>query len=383
MTEGETSLFGPTDSKQEKAIARRREMEAARLQRIKDPKSRIMGIDTDALAAQIAEKNAAKAHDQELAFEYDQQRLQQDAQIAYLEQERLRAERTKLQYLDQFRKEEQGKDKMREYDLNDPMGRKKDLPARVGDVDPRNSVSGMQQFHGEDLSYAARVKAQQEEIREWCAASIAAKAAKAAHEKELDEQYARSAIDVDHMKTQLEATVKGARSGANRAVAEYQLAQAAAKREREAAAQKAELQDNVEEITANLSGDMLTENPTVGRSFIAPNRLRPDHYKGMSPEEQAAFREAQEVQRQHNLAKAAHAKAIDAHDDALAESMRQQGAYQDAQVNAMRAEMRKKMQDENRELAGKQYSANSFLQTNVYTNAIDASFFDQFGTTSR
>ena len=45
--------------------------------------------------------------------------------------------------------------------------------------------------------------------------------------------------------------------------------------------------------------------------------------------------------------------------------------------------MRKKLVEENLEIAEKQASAKSFLATNVYTNAIDASFFDQFGTTSR
>merc|ERR1719181_1338172 len=107
----------------------------------------------------------------------------------------------------------------------------------------------------------------------------------------------------------LEATARMSRNSANVAVAEYQLAQAAAKREREAAAQKAELQDNVEEIQRNLAGDLLTENPAVGRSFIAPNRVRPDHYKGMSPAEQQAILEAREMQRTQALANAAASKA--------------------------------------------------------------------------
>ena len=33
---------------------------------------------------------------------------------------------------------------------------------------------------------------------------------------------------------------------------------------------------------------VLTENAEVGRSYIAPNRLRPDHYKGMPIEQQQA-----------------------------------------------------------------------------------------------
>merc|ERR1719231_1080939 len=104
------------------------------------------------------------------------------------------------------------------------------------------------------------------------------------------------------MKLDLEATARMARAQNNVSVAEYQLAQAAAKREREAASQKAELQDNIEEIQNNLSGDMLTENPAVGRSFIAPNRVRPDHYKGMSPAEQKAVLDAQSAQRSQALA---------------------------------------------------------------------------------
>ena len=67
----------------------------------------------------------------------------------------------------------------------------------------------------------------------------------------------------------------------------------------------------------------------------------------------------------------------------MMESMRQQGVYQEAQVAAKRAEMRKKLMEENLELAGKQFANRSFLDTTVFSNAIDATFFDQFGTTSR
>ena len=81
--------------------------------------------------------------------------------------------------------------------------------------------------------------------------------------------------------------------------------------------------------------------------------------------------------------KAAHNKMEEEASAAAMETMRLQGAYQDAQVAAKRAEMRKKLMEENVELAGKQYAANSFLNTAVFANAIDATFFDQFGTTSR
>jgi hypothetical protein len=331
----------------------------------------------------VAEKQAAAAADKALRMEYDTQRLQQDAQLAYLEQERLRAERTKAQFIDRFRATEQGKEKSREYDLNDPLSKKKDLPGRIGDEDSRMSVSGLQKFHGEDLAYAQRIKVQQEELREWSNELALKKAEKLAAEKARDDAHANRALEIDQMKLDLEATARMARTAANVAVAEYQLAQAAAKREREAATQKAELQDNTEEIQCNLASDMLTENPVVGRSFIAPNRLRPDHYKGMSPAEQVAVIEAQDQQRTQNLVVAAAAKADGAAIDAAMEATRRMGAYQDAQVAAMRADMRKQLMEDNLGIAKQQYAGKYHLNEKVYKNALDASFFDQFGTTSR
>jgi len=227
------------------------------------------------------------------------------------------------------------------------------------------------------------MKLQQEELRQWSDELSAKKAAARAHEKALDDAFAERAMQVDQMKTDLEATARAARTAPSVAMAEYQLAQAAAKRERETSQQKAELQDNVEEITNNLSSDLLTENPAVGRSFMAPNRLRPDHYKGMTPMEQQAVREAQATQREMNLAKEKATKHEEASDAATMEATRRAGAYQDAQVAAMRAEMRKKLMEDNLDLASQQFASNSFLKTNVFTNAIDASFFDQFGTCSR
>jgi len=377
------STFGPSDPKIEAMIATKRAMEAARLQRIKDPKSRVMGIDTQALAQQVAEKHAAARLEKDLAAEYDTQRLQQDAMIAFLEQERLRAERTKQQYVAQFNQTELARDKRREWDLNDPLAKKKELPARVGDMDPRMSVSNLQAFHGEDLTHAHRVKVQQQEIKAWMDEATALKAAQKARERAMDDAFARQAIEIDQMKSGLEATCRSAATMNAVAQAEYNLAMAAAKREREAAMQKAELQDNVVEIQANLASDLLTENPAVGRSFVAPNRLRPDHYKGMAPDEQAAFRDALTLQSHQKAALAEMQKQEKQASEAAMEYDRLQGAYQDAQVASMRAMMRKKIQQDNLKLQEQQFASKVFLKKNVYTNSIDTSFYDQFGTSSR
>lgn len=372
-----------TDPKLERAIEERRKLERERLDRIKDPKMRTMGIDTSALAAQINEKLAMKGAEDARDAAYDQQRLLQDQQLAYLEQQRLKVDKATLKDLEAFRAEQQGKHRSRDYDLNDPKARFNDTPARVGDYDPRMSVSGMQSFHGEDLSYAHRVQKQREEIRQWNDEAIRLKQEAKAAEAQAEAAYAARALEIDSMKTSLETNCRNARTATNVAVADYQLAQAAAKRERERVQQLSELQDNVEEIQNNLAGDMLTENPIVGRSFLAPNRVRPDHYKGFAPEEREFVQAKQAKQREENAAARAEEKAENAAADAHMEHMRLVGSYSEAQVAAKRAELRKQVMAENQTLAEEQFASKSFLKANVYTNAVDADFFDQFGVTSR
>ena len=70
-----------------------------------------------------------------------------------------------IQALVEYRKENQRAIDRTEFDLNDPDAKKKALPARLDDKDPRLTVSGMQLFKGEDLSCEDRVKLQQEQMR--------------------------------------------------------------------------------------------------------------------------------------------------------------------------------------------------------------------------
>jgi len=375
-----TAILG--DPREEKALSMRREREAERLKRIKDPAT-CGQTDFYAIESQIADKQATKAADAQRENAYDQERLMLDQQLMYLEQERVRAERQKLKEVNEFRATQQGKERSRDFDLNDPNFLLTSQPMRVGDDDPRLSVSGLQKFHGEDLSHAHRIKAQRDEIRQWSDEMAAEKAAAKAQEQADEAAYANSMMQIDAMKTQLENAAQNARKQSAMAQAEYHKAQAAAKKERERAQQIAELQQNVEEIQANLAGSTLTEDPSVGRSYIAPNRLRPDHYKGMSPEEQQAVLNEQAYQRNYNAASRDLEKAEQAKTDAEMEALRQTRCNTEALVAQKRAEMRQSLLEQNRALAKEQASTQAFLDTKVYPNAIDEDFFSQFNTTSR
>jgi hypothetical protein len=97
---------------------------------------------------------------------------------------------------------------------------------------------------------------------------------------------------------------------------------------------------------------------------------------------QAIIRE-QAAQRELKLTMAQAEKDDDDAYDAYAESARKMGQYTDAEVQAARAEMRKRVMEENLKLAASQSASKSFLTTQVYKNSVDPSFFDNFGQTSR
>ena len=129
--------------------------------------------------------------------------------------------------------------------------------------------------------------------------------------------------------------------------------------------------------------DSLTENPAVGRSFIAPHRVRPDHYKGMAPEQQQAI--YQEVAEQQAMKKAADAAAAaqSAEVDAQLDYLRRLGNATEAEIAFKRAEARKAVAAENAELAREQLATKSFLTSQVFTNEVGPVYFDKFNTTAR
>ena len=54
-----------------------------------------------------------------------------------------------------------------------------------------------------------------------------------------------------------------------------------------------EQDDNMTEIANNLFSDLLTENPDQAVSAFGPNRVVPDRWKGMSPEQIENIRKEQ------------------------------------------------------------------------------------------
>lgn len=71
--------------------------------------------------------------------------MQRNLEIAEAkEQEMMEQKRLKEKEINQYRKEFQKPNDTHEFDLSDPEAKKKMLPARQDDCDPRLSVSGAQ-----------------------------------------------------------------------------------------------------------------------------------------------------------------------------------------------------------------------------------------------
>lgn len=54
--------------------------------------------------------------------------------------------------------------------------------------------------------------------------------------------------------------------------------------------------DKRTDILNHIHSDLLTENPAVASSAFGPNRVVPDRWKGMSPEQLEAIRRTQQQQ---------------------------------------------------------------------------------------
>lgn len=356
------------DPKQTAAIAQRRALEAERLKRIKNPRLRTMGVDKEALDAQIREKQEAAAAQAALDAAYAAQAVAQDAHLAYLEAQKRRAQREHEEALLAYRSTMQGKSTSREFDLNDPRAKLDGAPARVGDDDPRLSTSGMQKFNGEDLEHAARLRQQQRELKAWCEEHSRIKAAAKAKEDAEDEAFTRRAMEMDEIKMKMDLAAKQARQAATSTLAEFNQAQATAKKEREMALAAEETAHNVKEIQdhlLNLSGTA-TGDPSKG--FTEAQR------DAIKREQLAQLLEARERKARQEAEENAELLQM--------EQLRLRGLEQDALLKQMREEMRNSVMEENLALAATQAATKAFLNEQ-FTNEIDASFFEQFNTSSR
>lgn len=280
---------GPMDTQSKKQL-----FMSQRAERLKDPKVRKMGIDREALDAQVREKEALRRLEKERDDYYDRQALLMDRHACALQQEvnAIRAAREKE--LQDYRQTFQKKELRREWDLNDPEAKRKELPARVGDEDPRNGPSSMQKFEGEDLDFAARRAAQQRQQREWAQQQTNEKLAKKWMEQERDRAYDDRNEETNYRLHETEQKIAEQRRLMEKNAADFN--RALAEQQRREAVRSKEENDRLglEEIAYQMDSDFLNERETVVGELGAT--VKSERYKGLTSSQKAQFRAEQDEQ---------------------------------------------------------------------------------------
>ncbi|RNA36592.1 RIB43A-like with coiled-coils 2 [Brachionus plicatilis] len=373
----------PIDLKEQAAIERRRRLEKERQARIFNNKHRLIGVDKNALEQQIQDKMFMEEMERKRSEAFAHDMIRND-KISYLLDQRQEHDTRELnRALNEFRALHQQPDGRREWDLQDPDYLKKDKPARVSDEDPRCGPASCQKFDGEDLNAMARLKYQQEQLREWSLQQQHEKNIAKMQDKMANKLYDFKQMELDQRARELQKAEEECRRAINSAVKDYNDALKREQEQRNAIKKMQEQDDNMTEIANAIFSDMLTENPDQAISAFGPQRVVPDRWKGMSPEQiekirQEQLRQVEEKKRNEEMDRLEN-EEFDKRRIIEAKA----GIIAERQLERKEKEILKQMVDENKRLDYEQKSHKNYLDKVVYTNEPTAAYFMQFNTSTR
>ena len=111
--------------------------------------------------------------------------------------------------------------------------------------------------------------------------------------KMADKLYDFKQMELDQRARDLQRAEEECRRAINSAVNDYNEALRREQEQKRAIKKMQEQDDNMTEIANAIFSDLLTENPDQAISAFGPNRVVPDRWKGMSPEQIEKIRKEQ------------------------------------------------------------------------------------------
>ncbi|NP_001088729.1 uncharacterized protein LOC495993 [Xenopus laevis] len=371
------------DPKEIAAIERRRNQEQQRQSRIFNAKCRIIGVDVQTLDKQVQELKVKERAEKANNEAYDAERLLNDRITQMLEQRQEQLAQSLEKAVQDFRDQHQQPHTCRDFDLNDPEALKKDKPARVGDEDLRCGPASLQKFAGEDLNEKERKKMQMDLTKKWFLDQIEERQRTQRQAKYADNLNDKKRVELDERALHLSAMEEECRKAISLATKNYNEALALEASELKRLRNQQEQDDNFAEIYNHLTGDILTENPAAATSSYGAQRVIPDRWKGMSPEQLQAIWETQEQQRQEKQKLNEQEKQMEVEWDKQRVLAARASMTLEQQEMEMNKELRKKLDLYNQQLSKEQKAHLEYLEKEVYTNNPTAHFYTQFNTTSR
>ncbi|NXU49073.1 RIBC2 protein, partial [Turnix velox] len=365
------------------ALERRRQRELQRQSRIFNARVRTIGIDKDALDAQVKERRiqeaAEKARNEELANE-----MKQNDKIMCMLEERQKNDIKNInKAITEFQQNFQNPETRREFDLSDPQALKKDKPARLSDDDPRCTVSGLQKFIGEDLNYDQRMKFQKEQLREWSLQQQRDLKNALADQKFEDDLHDKNRIALDQKTMEQQQKEEENRRALCAATKDFNRIQAAERAERKRLEKYQKMKDDMTEITTLLQGDFLSENPEQAVSSFGRHRVITDRWKGMNQEQLMAIRSSQKQQVQEKLRLKEEEHQRDAEWDRQSIQVARAQLVLERHQQRQNRERRRALDNINAVLSQEQKSKNIYLKEEAYSNFPTNQYYAQFNTTSR
>lgn len=272
-------LTSEQDLKESATIEKRRLAEEERKRRFFNEKQRVLGIDIEGLNNQMMEKKQKEEAEKEQA-RLEAEEMQKNLEIAKAREAEMYEQKRKSEVeINEYRKNCQQAQDSSDYDLVDPNGNRKSLPARLDDNDPRLSISGGQLFIGEDLANHNRVREQQMLQKQWLDQQIAERKALNCSQKEADKKMSDSIYKHDMNAVFFGNKCNEDKRDLQRQIREYNQSMAQQKRDNDKKRRELDQQDSMAEIYNFLSSDLLKENQPKG-SNLGPHRCIPYMYKG-------------------------------------------------------------------------------------------------------
>lgn len=349
--------------------------------RLFDPKRRAIGIDKDALDEQVREKKAIRDQEKAVNDYYDQQALLQDKYAIWLEGEQAKQRQERELEAQVFRNQKQQSSKRREAHLNDKTQLKAELPPRLGDDDPRCTVSGCQMFEGEDLDAPARRRVQAQQLTSWAEQQIQEKNLKKNLQREADKLQSDRTESVTHKAWACERSVESARTERAIANAEFNKRLAEQKDNEKLSGKHFEQQCNMQEIQNMLDSDFLNEdarvtvNATRGtKAGIGAPAYKRDNMKGLHPEQRQAIVAEQAAQREENMSRRKAEKQESMHVNLQEEQERRMATALDRQRGREKRSAMRGLAEERKTQARDAALKKAHLD-NLYTNQITDEFY--------
>lgn len=368
-------LIAPTkeDLKADMKREYRVQQEQQRRQRIFDDRTRLIGIDRQALDDHVRAKQHQKQQEQLVAETYASELRQQNATLNERLQE-LAVERQRMQQeLIDYRQQHQRKEQARDFDLSDPRHLQR--------------ASAFQGFDwlGEDECHQQRRHQQKEQMRGWLQQQMHERQQLQRDRRDAERAMEAAMIRHDSRLQEIDRAERGLRrqmhchtAGLNRELAEQRKWRVEQQRRQDE-------EDSLAEIVNHLSSDMLLEDKeaATASSLFGGKRVCSYMYRGMTAAQLQAIRDEQRQQIETKKAEAQRRRASDVHSDQVLESSCLALERKHREADEKRRQADAHQNRVNLQLSAEQKRKKEYMNSEVYTFQPTDEYFEQFNKTTR